>query len=405
MIDFSTARVTVVGDVIEDHWIYGRVDRLSPEGPWPVFVPERHTTQEGGGANVRNNMTALGHTPWLVSPRRTAIKERYIAGRHQLFRVDREDTSPISSQEQDYMFMQMACEGPMPNVVVLSDYGKGCFSGDFPQRVIKWCNERGIKTVVDPKGDWRRYQSATIITPNVNEVPFGNLHEIMAERGVQAILRTEGADGVTLLRQGEFDVHYMATGPKVVDVVGAGDSIVAALASALSVGIGLPQAAEIANAAAGVAVGKPGTAVCTIDELRAVYSDLPKVGIANGCFDICHAGHVELLSKAAERCRKLIVAINSDASVARLKGRGRPINPCSVRAAMLGSLKAVDRVVIFDREEELAQIIKDTGASVIFKGGDYANRPVTGSDLARVEIIDTEQKSSTLAEMSKRVMA
>ena len=281
MINFSKARVAVVGDLIEDHWIYGRVDRLSPEGPWPVFVPEKTVKQPGGAANVYQNMKALGATPYLITSNRApSIKERYVAGRHQLFRVDREDTSPIDAEELDLIYRSVANLPERPDVVVLSDYGKGVFGGPLAQRLIRWCNGAGIKTVVDPKGDWDRYRGATIITPNAKEFDEANQEDFhpwsfMAANELGALLITHGEKGMTLwddTKAGSPPVHIPATGPRVVDVVGAGDSVVAALALGIGSEMSLDEAAKVASAVAGVVVGKPGTAVCTLAELEEAYA-------------------------------------------------------------------------------------------------------------------------------------
>lgn len=266
MIDFSQARVTVVGDAIQDHWVYGHSDRLSPEGPWPVHVYEREVICDGGAANVAANIKALGGNVALISPYRRSQKYRFMAGRHQMFRHDVETTAPIWTAEEDRIFAAM--EKSDPQVVVLSDYGKGCFGGNLAERIITWCGRAGIPTVIDPSGDWHRYCGATVVTPNATEAP-PDPKIALALHGIRAILRTEGERGMTLFDMAEKPQHIPASGPNVVDIVGAGDTVVAALALGMAIELPLIEAAKIANAAAGVVVGKPGTATCSREELEA----------------------------------------------------------------------------------------------------------------------------------------
>lgn len=261
--DFSKARVAVVGDAMIDRWVYGHV-RPSPEAPVLVHVQERVEERPGGAANVVENLRALGCDASLHSaPMRRTVKTRYVCG-HQVFRADCEDAGPIDSVTENGIF-DMAT-GRAPGVMVLSDYAKGVVSYDLAQRLIRWCQRQYVPVIVDPKGDdWSKYHGATILTPNKAELAAmkGPLH--YASRYV---LETKGAEGMTLHSLDCPSIDIPATAREVRDVTGAGDTVVAALAAALAAGQDPETAARIANMAAGVVVGKAGTATCSMLELE-----------------------------------------------------------------------------------------------------------------------------------------
>ena len=259
-LDFSKARVTVVGDRMMDRRIHGRIERLSPEGPWPVMAWDRDELTPGGACNVYQNLVALGvrslcpETGWL------SIKDRYTCDGREVLRVDRDASGPIDA---DDVFAKATAE-PC-DVLVLSDYGKGVFASNLSQRLIAWAKERDCKVIVDPKGrDWSKYKGADVVTPNLKE-----WFEVQSSfDGIGAVLLTRGAEGMSLIRHSQDRLDIPATNKNAVDVCGCGDTVVAALAACLAVGMDLASAAHVANYAAGVVVGKFGTAVCTRAELE-----------------------------------------------------------------------------------------------------------------------------------------
>ena len=326
---------------------------------------------------------------------------------------------------------------------MLSDYAKGALAR--PQALIEVARQRGIPVMVDPKGaDFARYRGATLLTPNLQELEavVGRCHSeselvtrgerLMHELDLQALLVTRGEHGMTLLRPGQEELHMPARAREVYDVTGAGDTVIAVLAAAVAAGSELPQAVALANIAAGIVVGKLGTAAVSAPELRrAVQQDqgaergalsleqlLVAVGDArgreervvftNGCFDIIHAGHVAYLEQARELGDRLVVAVNSDESVRRLKGRGRPINPVERRMAVLAGLEAVDWVVSFDQDtpRELLQVLRP---DVLVKGGDYPGKEgVVGWEIVEayggeVRVLDFVDDVSTTA-IVKRIL-
>lgn len=267
--DLTTARVVVVGDVLVDRWVYGRVERISPEAPVPVFIQERVEECPGGAGNVHANLLALGCTARLVDyfPGKP-VKTRYVVGSHHLLRVDAGDTrSPIDMTDENEIlrWAQKYVVDIDANVLVLSDYAKGTLTFGVCHRLIKWAKANSMKVVVDPKdNDWTKYAGADVATPN--ELEFRDIH-----RGLSAIddvIMTCGARGMTLFNRDRNYLHLAARNVDPRDVTGCGDTVVAFLAAALSVGFNLPRAAEIANAAAGVVVGKSGTATCSLTELK-----------------------------------------------------------------------------------------------------------------------------------------
>lgn len=264
----KAARVVTVGDVMVDRWVRGRVERISPEAPVPVFVQESTEDRPGGAANVTANLTALGITGYdnvLIGCGRTpCLKERFIVGRQQIFRRDVEHTEPLSPQGADDVVMQVQAARNC-NVLVLSDYGKGMLTPALCNDLTAWAHERKIPVVVDPKGpDWSKYYRATVITPNQAEADACN-----GDWPKSHILLTRGDKGMQLWPVGASMIDIPARRREVYDVTGAGDTVVAVLAAGLSVGLPLEKAARIANAAAGVVVGKPGTATCSLEELEA----------------------------------------------------------------------------------------------------------------------------------------
>lgn len=439
--DFNSARVLVVGDLMLDRYWHGATSRISPEAPVPVVHVNGREERAGGAGNVALNIVALGGRAALLgyvghddagdalirllhsagvrclierqAKRATIAKLRVVSRHQQLIRLDFEDGFHAVSPEG--LLQSLDRELAQADVVVLSDYGKGTLRA--VARYIALARAANKPVLVDPKGrDFSIYRRASLITPNRGEfeavVGPCETEQRMLEKGaalltsleLDALLVTRGEQGMTLLqRDGEF-FHLPAHAKEVYDVTGAGDTVIALLAASLAAGQSLPEAVALANVAAGIVVGKLGTATVTPEELRCALAGqkaprsgvislaqllevLPsvrargeKIVLTNGCFDILHPGHVHYLQQAKALGDRLIVLVNSDASVRRLKGLGRPINPLEVRMAMLTALECVDWVVPFDADtprESICRILPD----VLVKGGDYAQvEAIAGHD-------------------------
>jgi D-beta-D-heptose 7-phosphate kinase/D-beta-D-heptose 1-phosphate adenosyltransferase len=441
------SRIFVIGDVMIDRFVYGKVERVSPEAPIPVVHFQRETSMLGGAGNVARNIVALGGRVWLAGvigedeaadqavadARRdgvdvcfvrlpghpTTIKTRYVSGAQQIMRLDVERKLKLDAATADKLcaaFMNVASE---LSAVVLSDYAKGVLAPELIARVIGHARDKGLPVIVDPKTrDVRRYAGATVLTPNAAEAEAISGLDCHDDAGaaetarlirdladVDSVILTRGAQGMTICHQPEavgLVAHIPTVATEVFDVSGAGDTVVAALALALGGGADTPTAALIANAAAGLAVGKTGTATISARELRAALGGLknlgdPKivdaetaedvvagwkregleVGFTNGCFDLLHPGHVDLLRKARAACDRLVVALNTDASVRRLKGEGRPVQSEHARALVMAALKSVDLVTLFDDDTPLA-LIEKIRPNCLIKGADYAEDQVVG---------------------------
>jgi D-beta-D-heptose 7-phosphate kinase/D-beta-D-heptose 1-phosphate adenosyltransferase len=360
--------------------------------------------------------------PWLLvqGGRQTTLKTRYIAAGQQLLRADRETTDAIHHKLSERL-VRIAGEAMAAcRAVVLSDYRKGVLAGDAARRIIAAAKAAGRITIVDPKGpDWSRYTGADVVTPNRRELaeaamlPTDTPEEVVAAaaqliaaHGFGAVLCTRSEDGMTLVRPGVEPVHFAAEAREVFDVSGAGDTVVAALAAGLAAGLALPVAARLANIAAEVVVGKIGTAVARESEILAVLAPATgalrkvvtreeaveqverwrrrgwRIGFTNGCFDLLHPGHVHLLSQARGACDRLVVGLNSDASVRRLKGPTRPVQAEAARAAVLASLADADLVTVFEEDTPEA-LIAALRPEVLVKGADYTLETVVGAELVR----------------------
>jgi D-beta-D-heptose 7-phosphate kinase/D-beta-D-heptose 1-phosphate adenosyltransferase len=465
---FTQARVLVVGDVILDRYVTGAVSRLSPEAPIPVLRPDNRRATLGGSANVALNVATLGGHAILVgvigddesgreierllagSPdmesalvvvkdRPTTAKTRFMAGSHQLLRLDEEVAFPIEGAAAAAVLEKIEAALPRADIVVLSDYAKGVLSDRVLEAILAMAARAGRTVIADPKrADFRAYRGATILTPNEHEVRtatrIGAEHDSDADQAGraaleategEAVLVTRSAKGMTLVRRGLEALHLPTRAREVADVSGAGDTLVAALAVALGAGASLPDAARLANVTAGISVGKQGTASVTRHELLAALHmrDLAatdrkvatldeamtqvaawhgmglRVGFANGCFDLIHPGHVRLLSEARAACDRLIVALNTDSSVKRLKGPNRPLQTETARAIVMASMAPVDLVTLFDEDTPLA-MIQALKPDVLVKGSDYAVEQVVGADLVqswggRVVLVTLEDGHST----------
>jgi D-beta-D-heptose 7-phosphate kinase/D-beta-D-heptose 1-phosphate adenosyltransferase len=446
----KTARVLCIGDVMLDHYVYGQVERVSPEAPIPVLWIEREMKTLGGAGNVLRNLRALGaaasfisvvgndeagreigrlveaqdgaEAHVLVQPQRTTtVKTRYIAGNQQLLRADRESSIPLDPYIREDL-LRLARELVADHaVVVISDYAKGVLTEGVALEIIRAAREAGARVIVDPKGgDHIRYRGADLVKPNRRELaqatgmPVATDNEIIAASrslidrcGFSAVLASLGAEGSVLISADGAAHIQRAEVREVFDVSGAGDTVLAAVAAALAVGVGLTDAARLGNVTAGIVVGKIGTAVVYESELIAALNgrdlhagdkvvprshalDLVarwrrhglKIGFTNGCFDLLHPGHVALLGQAKAACDRLVVGLNSDASTTRLKGPRRPIQSETERAAVLASLAAVDLIVVFEEDTPM-ELIRDIRPQLLVKGDDYRLDEVVGADFVR----------------------
>jgi D-beta-D-heptose 7-phosphate kinase/D-beta-D-heptose 1-phosphate adenosyltransferase len=350
-----------------------------------------------------------------IKNRKTTQKIRYIAGQQQLLRADIEQSDPVGGKALEEIIRRHL---PRADAVVLSDYAKGVLSAELLSHVIAEARKTGKPVIVDPKSaDIGRYDGASVITPNHRDAAAasgveGSENDAAAAQAqailgkvphAGAVVVTRGSHGMTLAERGKAVAHYPAAAREVFDVSGAGDTVIATLALALAAGHSLDEAAIFANAAAGIVVGKRHTATLTLAELRqavaapggaAQFKILgrdeaaaaamewraagKKIGFTNGCFDLLHPGHISLLEQARAECDYLIVGLNSDASVRRLKGEGRPLQDENARAIMLGSLGAVDLVVLFAEDTPL-ELIRALRPDVLVKGKDYTADGMVGA--------------------------
>jgi D-beta-D-heptose 7-phosphate kinase/D-beta-D-heptose 1-phosphate adenosyltransferase len=369
-----------------------------------------------------------------------------------MLRLDEETTDPIGGDVVAEVLDRFNAALETAEIVVLSDYAKGVLCDAVLATVLKMTSARGVVVIADPKrSDFSCYRGATILTPNEGEAHLGTRIEarddLGAERagrmaldsvGAKAVLVTRAAKGVTLVSADAPTLHLRAHAKEVADVSGAGDTFVAVLAVALSGGTPVSEAAALANIAAGISVGKRGTATVTRDEIFAAlllenfvrtdrkvvpwdqaaasvaiwHANGLKVGFANGCFDLLHPGHIRLLTEARKHCERLIVALNTDASVRRLKGRNRPVQTESSRATVMASLAAVDLVVMFGEDTPL-ELIRALRPDVLVKGSDYTEDRVVGADLVRdwggqlllVDLYDNHSTTATIRELTTSALS
>lgn len=463
---FERAHILVVGDIMLDRYWHGTSSRISPEAPVPVVKIGQTDDRPGGAGNVALNMAALGcsvslvgvvgddeageilqsrlsaakvHADLQISTSKPTITKLRIISRHQqLLRMDFEESFDAADvSEIETKAKQLIKQA---NALIISDYSKGSLRDC--QTLIRLARDAGIPVLVDPKGnDFSLYRGATILTPNFSEfegivgkctdeqdlVDKGSA--LMQELDLQALLVTRGEQGMTLLRPGEPELHLPARGREVFDVTGAGDTVIATLAAALAAGQALPESTALANLAAGIVVGKLGTATISALELRrAIIAEQgaergvvteeqlllaledarasgDRIVFTNGCFDILHAGHVGYLEEARKQGDRLVLAVNSDDSIRRLKGAGRPINPLDRRMAVLAGLESVDWVVSFD-EDTPERLLRRVKPDVLVKGGDYSEEQVVGNQIVKaysgsVKVLSFYDNCSTTSIVNK----
>nr|WP_246417766.1 bifunctional heptose 7-phosphate kinase/heptose 1-phosphate adenyltransferase [Roseomonas pecuniae] len=442
------ASVLVVGDAMLDRTVYGHVTRISPEAPVPVISVEREVAMPGGAGNVVRNLTALGTSvaflsvvgddqagsdltgliggqpgvePWLLvqGGRTTTTKTRFIASGQQLLRADQEVAQPIHPRLADRLVRIAQDTVAATKVMVLSDFRKGVLAGEVPEKLIAAAHAAGRRVVVDPKGDdFSPYAGADLIVPNRAELRRATEMPVDTEAGLLAaaralrdrhrlgaVLVTRGRDGMTLL-EGDALYQFPAEAAEVIDISGAGDTVVAVVAAGLAAGLPLPVAARLSNIAAGLVVGKMGTAVARDTDmlealggqhgaLRKIVSRMRvaeqaerwrrrgwRIGFTDGPFDLLHPGHIHLLEQARRWCDRLIVGVQADGAVRQLKGPTRPVQNEAARAAVLASLPSVDLVTIFD-EETPVSLIEAIRPDVLVKGADHRIEEVAGGILVQ----------------------
>ncbi|WP_394129190.1 bifunctional D-glycero-beta-D-manno-heptose-7-phosphate kinase/D-glycero-beta-D-manno-heptose 1-phosphate adenylyltransferase HldE [Shewanella maritima] len=436
---FEKAKVLVVGDVMLDRYWTGPTGRISPEAPVPVVRINQNEDRPGGAANVALNIATLGGQVSLagivgedenadaltngiqalgvepqwhkVADKPTITKLRVMSRNQQLIRLDFEE--PYPEAESQALIAHATKLLPDVDVVILSDYAKGALSdcGDF----IADAKKHGVKVLVDPKGsDFSRYRGATLLTPNMLEFELvagkvtseadlvEKAHKLLQEFDLEALLVTRSEKGMTLITADRDELHIPTVAREVHDVTGAGDTVISALATSIAAGSDLAEACAIANTAAGIVVAKLGTSTVSRIELSEALSQHQgemgfgvvsedqlvyaleqaklrgeRVVMTNGCFDILHAGHVSYLQEARAQGDRLIVAVNDDDSVRRLKGEGRPVNPVDRRMAVLAGLGAVDWVVPFT-EDTPQRVIAKLLPDLLVKGGDYKIEEIAG---------------------------
>jgi D-beta-D-heptose 7-phosphate kinase/D-beta-D-heptose 1-phosphate adenosyltransferase len=372
--------ITVIGDYIEDVYVYGEVKRISPESPIPIFKEYTREIRHGGSGNVVENIRSFGEEVNHYCSF-NSIKTRYVCNNHILFRTDKEQYIPNTQTE-----FKIESE-----YVILSDYNKGYL--DKSQDILFSCLYQGAKVIVDPKKSLDNYKNATIIKLNeeeFNQYGFGKPpYEIRKKLNIDSIIITKGRDGV-YISSDEFEGHIETDIHQVSDVTGAGDVFIASMTYYLSKKNSLYDACKKAVNLASISVTKFGTYVLTEKDIAQ-----NKLVFTNGCFDILHKGHIDYLQKSKKLGNKLIVGLNSDASIKRLKGDTRPINNQEDRKAVLESLGCVDKVIIFD-EDTPYDLIKQIKPDIITKGGDYKLiEDVVGHDLAEVKLIPYVEGYST----------
>lgn len=438
--DFSQTKILVVGDVMLDQYWSGRAGRISPEAPVPVVKVADETVRAGGAANVALNVADLGAqvklmgiigkdsfgaqlnqvlegaqvaSDWVFSESGTICKLRVLSHHQQLIRMDFEDKVPASAAQQ--LATSVVEQVANYDVLLISDYAKGALQ--YVQQMIVAANQAQVPVLIDPKGnDFSRYSGATLVKPNQGEFELivgpcldeadliSKAQALLEQVGIDALLVTRSEHGMALIERQADPTILKSRAQEVFDVTGAGDTVIATLATAFGSGLSLPKSVSLANVAASIVVGKVGTSTVSLAELEEQlrlarrhkgYASMSeeevrtliqvaqdqgeKVVFTNGCFDLLHSGHVRYLNEAAKRGDRLVVAVNSDESVRQLKGDSRPIVPLEGRMELLSALSCVDWVVPFS-EETPERLICNLKPDVLVKGGDYQPEEIAGAD-------------------------
>ena len=460
--DFSAVRILVAGDLMLDQYSFGPASQISPEAPVPIVRVTETQARAGGAANVAVNLSSLGAITTVAGivgkdanamvlrellesqrvktvlvesgDRPTITKLRILSRNQQLLRLDTEET--YAAEDASMVAGVLRDELANNDICILSDYAKGTL-GDV-SALIALCREHGVPALVDPKGiDFTAYRGATVLTPNLAEFTavaaaseddqaLGSRAEALRNQlDLQALVVTLGERGMLVVADSTEATILPARAREVYDVTGAGDTVIAALAAGVGAGLSILDAAELANLAAGLVVAKIGVASVTASELKLALHERGQGGgglltreeagqvagearargerivMTNGCFDILHTGHVSYLQEAKTRGDRLMVAVNTDESATKLKGKGRPINPLADRMAVLTGLAAVDWVVPF-AEDTPEQLVAEILPDVLVKGGDYVREAVAGGRIVlenggSVEILSYREGRSTSA--------
>lgn len=458
--------ILVIGDLMIDHYLWGSCDRISPEAPVQVVNVKKESSVLGGAGNVINNLVTLGSVVDVISVigndsvanelksllekidvptsnlvvennRKTSKKSRLIASQQQVLRYDMESIDDINENSHKQIIQTLEKNIDKYSSIILSDYGKGVLTTNLTKEIIKIANKNNIKVLVDPKGkDYSKYKGSYTLTPNKKEAMEATNIDIKDESSlIEALksLKTQCELEVSLITLSEqgiaiFDDELTikpTVAREVYDVTGAGDTVIASIAFALGNDLDIKDAVYFANLAAGVVVGKIGSATTTLDEIyeyeyslhksnstshiktfdeiktlsSKLHNQGKKIVFTNGCFDILHVGHVKYLEVAKSYGDVLILGLNADSSVRKLKGPTRPINTQDDRAYILASLESVDYVVIFE-EETPYELIKLIKPHVLVKGGDYEGKEVVGQDIADelklVQFVDGKSTTNTI---------
>ncbi|MGJ0364303.1 D-glycero-beta-D-manno-heptose-7-phosphate kinase [Aliarcobacter cryaerophilus] len=458
--------ILVIGDLMIDHYLWGSCDRISPEAPVQVVNVKKESSVLGGAGNVINNLVALGSVVDVISVigndsvanelksllekidvptsnlvvennRKTSKKSRLIASQQQVLRYDMESIDDINENSHKQIIQTLEKNIDKYSSIILSDYGKGVLTTNLTKEIIKIANKNSIKVLVDPKGkDYSKYKGSYTLTPNKKEAMEATNIDIKDESSlIEALksLKTQCELEVSLITLSEqgiaiFDDELTikpTVAREVYDVTGAGDTVIASITFALGNNLDIKDAIYFANLAAGVVVGKIGSATTTLDEIyeyeyslhksnstshiktfdeiktlsSKLHNQGKKIVFTNGCFDILHVGHVKYLEVAKSYGDVLILGLNADSSVRKLKGPTRPINTQDDRAYILASLESVDYVVIFE-EETPYELIKLIKPHVLVKGGDYEGKEVVGQDIAYelklVQFVDGKSTTNTI---------
>jgi len=463
--------ILVIGDLMIDHYLWGSCERISPEAPVPVVDIKSESTVLGGAGNVINNLVSLGAQVGVLSVvgsdavanelkyildetgaksylteqagRKTSKKSRLMAAKSQIVRYDHESKNDISFDSVKKVFSKFQEIINAYDIILLSDYGKGVLTDTLTQEIIKYATKYDKKVLVDPKGsDYSKYKGAFLLTPNKKEAQIASGIDIDSSDTLEFALKrlkdiaalrysviTLSEDGIAILKDNSV-ITKPTVAREVYDVTGAGDTVLASLGFALCLQDDIEIAVEFANLAAGVVVGKLGSATVSLDEIEDYKSSISKSSIelhiktqdeienltkrlalknkkvvfTNGCFDILHRGHVSYLNIAKSFGDVLIVGLNSDASVRALKGENRPVNEEDDRAYMLSALESVDYVVVFN-EDTPYELIKKIQPHTLVKGADYEGKVVVGSDIAKetrlVEFVEGKSTTKLIEKMQK----
>jgi len=469
----NKAKILVVGDLMIDHYLWGSCERISPEAPVQVVDIDKETTVLGGAGNVINNLVALGADVSVCSvigeddngkellsmlddigvdsehiyvepSRHTSKKSRILAVSQQILRYDKETKTDIDENTSQKISTTLQNSISSYDIIILSDYGKGVLTDELSQSIIKIANQNSIRVLVDPKGsDFTKYKGAYLLTPNKKEAILATGIDIKDEESLKKALislKSSCELGISLITLSEdgiaiFDEKlkiFPTVAKEVFDVTGAGDTVIASIAFALSAGKSIEETARFSNLAAGVVVGKIGSATVSLQEIEEYEASLhkstsdahiktfkeideivkryknnsKKIVFTNGCFDILHVGHVKYLQIAKSFGDVLIVGLNSDESVSRLKGPTRPVNIAEDRAYLLAALEAVDFVVPFESDTPY-ELIKMIEPDILVKGGDYEGKSVVGTEFAKelklVEFVDGKSTTRTIEKIQGSV--